>query len=102
GLRWLDGSGGMAGRVLVLTTDLPFITAEAIRGFLESAPESADIALPVHERQEFESKFPGTQSTYVRLGDGDWTIGGAFLFRPEALELNRQNIERLFSARKSA
>ena len=37
----------------------------------------------------------------MRLRDGRWAIGCAFLVDPEAILQNRERIERLFAARKS-
>ena len=105
GLGWLreaDGAGDPARRrVLLVPTDLPFLTPEAIAGFLDGCPEDADIVLPVIERAAFEARFPGSANTYVALRDGAWTLGCAFLVDPEALERNRLSLDRAFEARKS-
>jgi CTP:molybdopterin cytidylyltransferase MocA len=103
GTEWLgrvDATGG-AGRVLVLTTDLPFLTPEAITRFVEACPPQMDLCVPVLNRQEFEADFPHSEKRYVRLRDGEWMIGCAMLMRPLALLRNRLMIERAFAARRS-
>jgi len=102
GFRWLGEQPGAAEHVLILTTDLPFLLPHSVSQFLESCPPNADICLPLFSRQEFESRFPGSQNTYVKLRDGQWTAGCAYLLRRHALEQNRGHIDRLFEARKSA
>lgn len=86
---------------LIVTTDLPFASAEAIAGFLNACPDDADLCVPVIERAAYEARFPGTQNEWVRLVDGEWTVGGASLVRPDALERSRPHLERVFAARKN-
>jgi len=103
GIEWLrDASGGRhAERVLVVTTDLPFLTPEAINSFLDACPSDLDACVPVVRRDEFEARFPGSSGTYVRLRDGQWAIGCAFLVNPAMVLGNRARIEGVFAARKS-
>jgi molybdopterin-guanine dinucleotide biosynthesis protein A len=103
GLEWLRGAheGADSERVLILTTDLPFLTAGAITAFLDACPPEMDLCVPVLNRQEFEARFARTASRYVRLRDGDWMIGCAFLIRPQAVLRNRVMIEQVFAARRS-
>ena len=101
GFRWLGEQPNPAEQVLILTTDLPFVLPHSVSSFLASYPADVDICLPLFNRQEFEDRFPNLLNTYVRLRDGEWTIGCAFLVRRHALEQNRGHIDRLFAARKS-
>ncbi len=101
GLEWLRGGGGLPARALILTTDLPFLSAPAMGEFLEACDPDADISVPLVRREVFEARFPGFDTTYVRLRDGEWTMGCAFLVNPEALLTNRHHVERVFAARKS-
>jgi GTP:adenosylcobinamide-phosphate guanylyltransferase len=103
GLEWLrqENGGGHADRALILTTDLPFITSRAITGFVQSCPSDADLCTPLYRRQEYESQFPGSRSAFVKLQDGEWTTGCAFLVNPEQVSRNRIHLERAFAARKS-
>jgi GTP:adenosylcobinamide-phosphate guanylyltransferase len=101
GLEWLHQFGGGADRVLVVTTDLPFLTPRALTNFLDACPANLDICVPVLTRGEFRARFPDFRITCVRLRDGDWTMGCAFLVNPQAIAENRGLIERTFAARKS-
>jgi CTP:molybdopterin cytidylyltransferase MocA len=98
GLEWLrSGANG----VLIATTDLPFLTPEAIHWFLSACPPEAEVALPLVSRQAFEARFPGMPSTYTPLRDGQFTLGCLFMIQPQTLLRNRQHLEQVFQARKS-
>jgi MFS family permease/GTP:adenosylcobinamide-phosphate guanylyltransferase len=103
GLEWLrDASGGQqAERVLIVTTDLPFLTPEAITSFLDACPSELEACVPVIRRDEFEARFPGSSGFYVRLRDGQWAVGCTFLVNPATIIRNRSHLEGAFAARKS-
>lgn len=103
GIDWLreDGNGRLPGRLLVMTTDLPYLTAAGLKTLLDAAPPEADVAIPVIERADFMERFPGTPRQFTRLRDGRWMIGGTALVKPETLVRIRPSIERVFEARKS-
>lgn len=89
------------GRVLIVTTDLPFLTPDALNAFLDACPPDADVALPIMTRSEFETRFPGTQNEYVRLKEGQFTLGCAFVVNAQTLLQNEAHVRALFAARKS-
>lgn len=102
GLQWLtDTDGSHADRVLVLTTDLPFLTPESIREFVDACPSHADLCAPLVSAEAFDERFPGSENIYVKLADGRWTMGCGFLVNPASIEANRDHIEAAFQARKS-
>lgn len=101
GLDWLRANRGNDARALVVTTDLPFLTPEALVGFLDTCPADAEVCVPVIRREAFAARYPGSVNDYVRLGDGEWTIGGAFLLDTDALWASRSRIDAVFAARKS-
>jgi len=102
GLQWLhEADGQHAERVMVVTTDLPFLTPQGIVAFLDSCDPNADICAPLVSKETFESRYPGSGNEYVSLADGRWTMGCVFLVDPEAILRNRLLIERVFSVRKS-
>lgn len=103
GLEWLYVANGRRypDRVLIVTTDLPFLTPEAIVGFVDCCPPGLGICVPIFDRGEFEARFPHASAQYVRLRDGEWMIGCAVLADPTVLVRNRPLIERVFAARKS-
>ncbi len=107
GLNWLqenpnaDENSAQNRRVLLATTDLPFLTPASIADFLDKCAPQAQICVPVYTRHEFEACFPDEGGEYVRLSDGEWTAGCVFLLDGEALLRNRAHIEDIFAARKS-
>lgn len=102
GLEWLYAAHGRRypDRVLIVATDLPFLTPDAVTGFLDLCPAGLDLCLPIFERGEFERRFPRVPAPYVRLRDGEWIIGCAVLVDPKALVRNRQTVERAFATRR--
>lgn len=103
GLEWLyvTNEGRYPERVLILTTDLPFLTAEAITRFLNACPPELGLCVPILRREEFEARFSYGSARYVHLRDGEWMIGCAVLVDPAALVRNRSAIERAFATRRS-
>jgi hypothetical protein len=92
---------GEEARALVVTTDLPFIGARAVREFVGACPPDKQISISVCEREPFEKRFPDAGGEWVRLRDGQWTIGGLYLLDAAALLQARPHMERLFQTRKS-
>ena len=102
GIEWLrETDGDSADRVLILTTDLPFVTPESICAFIDSCPPDIDLCAPLVARTAFEALYPGSQGFYVKMADGEWTLGCGFIANPKAIEANRDHIERVFAQRKS-
>jgi molybdopterin-guanine dinucleotide biosynthesis protein A len=102
GLDWLADNGGEGGRLLILATDLPLLTASSVTSFLDACPPEADVAAPVTRREAFEARFPGNKRRFVRLADGSWVLGCAFLVNPQVMARLRAHTERVFAARKAA
>lgn len=104
GLEWLhlnSAENHKLGRVLLVTSDLPFVTPQVVGGFVRSCSREAQVCVPVLQRHEFEAQFPGLGGEYVRLRDGEWTAGCAFLVDGGLLLSRRELIEAVFDARKS-
>ena len=100
GLKWLAKSD-ISRKVLIVTTDLPFLSCESVNAFLDACPQDGDICIPILTEDELESRFPGSDNTYVPLKDGHWTMGGVFLVHPDTLLGRRTRLEDVFAARKS-
>jgi molybdopterin-guanine dinucleotide biosynthesis protein A len=86
-------------KVLVVPTDIPFITTEAIEDFLQKCEKSEDdFYYPVTSKEVNEMKFPGVARTYVKLKEGTFTGGNLFLIREEiidqCLEIGDQLVKR--------
>lgn len=106
GLDDLQRAGGSEAtnpnrRVLILTGDLPFVTPQCIASLLNAASHTADISIPAVRGAAFDARFPGAPREYVRLADGEWTMGCGFVANHAALMRVRPHVERVFEARKS-
>lgn len=101
GLKWLRAQPDPPRKVLVVTTDLPFLTADLMRRFVALCPEDRAITVPLISRTEWDARFPDANAMFVTLGDGQWTTGCAYLLDAEALERSMPQIERVFAVRKS-
>ena len=88
-------------RVLIVTTDLPFLTAQTLNTFLDACPAEADVAIPILTQQEYETRFPGTVNEFVRLKDGSFTIGSVFMLNSATLLQIETHLRALFEARKN-
>lgn len=95
------GEAGELDRVLIVTCDLPFLSADLIQRFVKSCPGDRDICVPIIPKEDFERTYPGTTSTFVNLKDGTYTLGGMFAMNARKLPEIRPSIERVFEQRKS-
>jgi molybdopterin-guanine dinucleotide biosynthesis protein A len=72
GLACLRGLRPGATHALILSCDIPSITAEMVEWRAELALEArADIDYAVVERRVMEARFPASRRTYVRLRDAE-------------------------------
>lgn len=87
--------------ILVVTSDIPLITARAIDDFLKACQnETADIYYPIISKQVNRQKYPGVKRTYVRLTDGTFTGGNMVLLRTEIIDQCQKMMEKVISWRK--
>lgn len=90
-----------ADHVLVVASDIPFVTKEAIRDFLGSCQRRpADVFYSFVPKAAVRQKYPTTKRTYVRLKDGVVTGGNILLIRPAVLLDLRDRIEQAIALRK--
>lgn len=101
GLKWLRSQPDPPSKVMVVTTDLPFLTADLLQRFVDLCPTDRAISVPLISRAEWNARFPGSTAMFVQLGDGEWTTGCAYLIDAEALERSMPQIEKVFAQRKS-
>jgi GTP:adenosylcobinamide-phosphate guanylyltransferase len=88
--------------LLLITSDLPLITAEAIDDFVRrSLGSGAEVCYPIIPKDSCERRFPGGRRTYVRLREGTFTGGNAVLTTRSFLERSQGLIARLYAARKN-
>jgi len=88
-------------RALYLTTDLPFVTAEAVRQFVDACPVDKGLCYAIVRRDVFDRRFPNSPSTYARLRDGEFVAGCAAVVSPARLLQRAQWIRRVAQRRKS-
>ena len=86
-------------RVMVITADIPLITARMISDVLRAAPD-AGLIYPVVRREECEATFPGVKRTYARLRDGVFTGGNLFLLDASLVGLFLPRLRQVLAARK--
>jgi molybdopterin-guanine dinucleotide biosynthesis protein A len=87
--------------VLLVSADIPALTAEGIDAFVRAGMETgADFVYPIIPRAANEARFPGVKRTYLRLTDGTFTGGNLVLVRPQALLSRRDLVRQTYAARK--
>ncbi len=93
---------GTTERLLVLPTDIPFITTAAIDDFTEQCHNyEADFFYAITTKQVNELKFPGVVRTYVKLKDGVFTGGNLFLLRSDIIEQVLEKAIQIVERRKN-
>lgn len=101
GLDYLLESGTTTNKVLVVPTDIPFLTGSIVNSYLEMIPKDKDILVPLIQQHEYEERFPDSTSTFVTLKSGAYTLGGLFVMSPAAIQKSRSHIEKVVAQRKS-
>lgn len=91
----------VAGRILIVTTDLPFVTGQILRQYIDLCPKEKDFTVPLIGKNAWSDEYPGAHATFVKLRDGEWTTGCAYLATVEGLHRAKPHIERVFEVRKS-
>lgn len=87
--------------LLVMTSDIPMITEEALRNFIEKARQyEADLYYPIVRKEDNELKFPGVHRTYVKLKDGTFTGGNVFLVKVKTIKELLPKTEAFLTYRK--
>ncbi len=68
---------------LIITSDVPLITGQAIDGFLRKAIEAdADFGYPVIPKEICMAAYPDAKRTYIKTAQGTFTGGNIFYMRP--------------------
>lgn len=93
---------GSTERLLVMPTDIPFITSTAIDDFIEKTETmDADIFYPVTTREVNEAKFPGVVRTYVKMKEGTFTGGNLFVLRRNVIRKSIDTAREIIARRKN-
>lgn len=89
-------------RLLILPSDIPFITTEAIDDFIKSSEEiGADFVYPLTSKEVNEAKYPGVRRTYARLKDGIFTGGNLFVITSAVIDQGMDMAKKLVERRKN-
>ncbi len=86
--------------LLYLTSDMPFVSAAALRSFIDAAPSGA-LALPLTEYAEFQRRFPGAPPFGITLAGERVVNGGAFVIPAAGANAIERLASDFFNARKS-
>lgn len=101
GVRAAEAGGGRD-RVLISTSDIPFLTPEAVEDFLVRAVQSgADLCCSYVPVDLCYARFPDMKRTAVKLREGSLTLGNLMLVNPHFLRTHQETISRAYAARKS-
>lgn len=88
-------------KVLLVTSDIPLLTTEALNDFLARCEQRvADIYYPIVDKVMNEARFPGVSRTYVRLREGTFTGGNLVLLDPAIVDRCDRIIEQAVQMRK--
>ena len=91
-----------AKKLLVVSSDIPLITPEIVRGFIEEcAPHNLDSYYSVVRQETMEARFPHSNRTFVPFKDGRFSGGDAFFFDISAVHGNVKLAKALTGTRKN-
>jgi GTP:adenosylcobinamide-phosphate guanylyltransferase len=91
-----------ANNLLLLSSDIPLITPEAINEFLGICTKrKAQIGYPLITKENIMKKYPETKRTYVKMKEGTFCGGNIAFFKPEVFFQNKKLIKELFDNRKA-
>ncbi len=89
-------------RVLVSTSDIPFVTPAALEDFARrAAATGADLCCSYVPLAACLRKYPEMKRTAIRLAEGRFTLGNVMLVNPRFLARHQEAITEAYAARKS-
>ena len=98
----LGARAATSDQILIVTGDLPLVSAQTWREFLEGIKQrDLEAAFPILRRETCEKAFPDAKRTYATLREGTFTGGNAFLLPKNRLEALQSLIETAYNARKN-
>ncbi|HEY3330518.1 MAG TPA: nucleotidyltransferase family protein [Capsulimonadaceae bacterium] len=101
-MRGLDAAAPPPGdRALVVTSDIPFITPEAVDDFVtRAAATDGDFCYPIIPMDAYNREFGDMKRTTLKLRDGHFTGGNMVLLNPERILANKHVVMAAYDARK--
>jgi molybdopterin-guanine dinucleotide biosynthesis protein A len=99
--RGFEHLGGVRHDYLVVSPDMPFVTASALSEFIVKATSECEIGTPVITRECFLAAYPGAPNKFLRLAGGrQVTMGSCFYLTGRALKSNIPLARDLVKMRK--
>ena len=92
---------GTSERLLIMPTDIPFITSEAIDDLIDRKEIFKQTFLPVTSREVNEAKYPGVVRTYVKMREGTFTGGNLFIVREAVIQQSIDLARAIIARRKN-
>ena len=86
--------------ILVVTADIPWITAASLDTFVTTCPK-VDLVYPAIPQQATEEQFAGQKRTYAKVKEGRFTGGNLILMTPAAVPSLLSFVDRLYAGRKN-
>jgi GTP:adenosylcobinamide-phosphate guanylyltransferase len=100
GVRAIGQQNGK--RVLLVSSDIPFITGQAIDDFVTKADQlDAAFCYPIIPMEVYNTQFASMKRTTLRLREGEFTGGNVILADPSFLLQNEAAVRGAYAARKS-
>lgn len=88
-------------KIMVITSDIPFIHAEAIDDFIKRCLElKGEVFYPLISKEANEQVYPNNIRTYFTLKEGTFTGGNLIIATPEAIHNSRWIIDKVIAERK--
>ena len=85
---------------VIISPDLPFITAGGLRTFVLAAQASSEIGITLVFRDDFLARFPGAPNRFEKLDGGFATMGSVFFITGSALRANIPLLRDMYASRK--
>lgn len=87
--------------VVILTSDIPMITREALEDFVEkSRSMEADFCYSIIPKEKCENKYPGVNRTYLQLLEGSFTGGNVFTVNPAVVKVRAEKAREFIILKK--
>lgn len=89
--------------VIIITSDIPLITAAEVDGFLAEcrAAGPAELYYPILDRRTMEARYPTTKRTYAKLVEGTFTGGNFIVVKANVVEPLAALFDKFIAVRKS-
>lgn len=86
---------------LLSTVDIPCLTSEAVRDYLDRCDRQAALNYPIISHADCEREFPGMPRTTLALKEGVFTGGNMALMRTDLMRQALPMMEEAYRLRKS-